>query len=138
MFVNKFNILTTKAIIKPTEIIKDKKNLDSKCKKIIRNMITNNEEIDLKYFVGEFFSVFNKLQIDIMDELKKEIILNLDLLEEYLIGDNIKKAESYIIDEQDNIILSPSNIFYSLFIKIEQEYKFDINVTDFLNDYYNL
>ncbi|MBO5349249.1 MAG: hypothetical protein J6A89_05480 [Clostridia bacterium] len=128
----------SKIIIKPTELIKDKKNLDSKCKKIINGMISKNEEINVKFLVGSFFSIFNELQVKLMNQFKTKIEEGLQKIKKYLIGRGMNKLDSFIIDESGDVIYSPSSIFYSLFTKLEKEYTFDYDVQEYLKKYYNM
>lgn len=127
-----------KIIIKPIELIKDKKNLDSKCKKIINDMILKDEEINVKFLVGSFFSIFNELQIKLMDQFKPLLIEYLDKLEKYLIGTGMKKYDSFVLDRKGDVIYSTSNIFYCFFLKLKEDYTLGYNVQEYLKKYYNL
>lgn len=136
----KYNVLTNEnnILISPKEILGDKENISSKGKRILKKLIDEEKDIDVKYLTGSFLSIFNEIKTNIICEQKNKIFEYLDIFEKYLIGKGMNKCESYIVDEKDNIIFCTSNIFYSFFEKFEKEFNFDFNVEEYLKSYYNL
>jgi len=90
-------------------------------KEILKKYVETGEVIDLRLLTSEFLNIFCELQVKIMDEMKIEIMKNMDIVEKYIYGKNMNKKESYILKE-DGTAINTSNILIMTLKKFQEEY----------------
>jgi len=118
------DLLTGKVSIQiiPKDLLtKDAGMLRKDVKEILKKYVETGEVIDLRLLTSEFLNIFCELQVKIMDEMKIEIMKNMDIVEKYIYGKNMNKKESYILKE-DGTAINTSNILIMTLKKFQEEY----------------
>ena len=100
---------------------KDEGMLRKDVKAILKKYVDDGLVIDLRLLISDFLNIFCELQVKIMDEMKTEIIRNMDIVEKYIYGKNMNKKESYILKE-DGSVINTSNVLFMTLRKFQEEY----------------